>query len=206
MVLGATTDIGYTLIALWAPERLQPVLRRWAQRRYEALAPRYDSYIANQTGYGSALHAALTRIPSTPRRVLDVSTGTGYAAQLAARRYPAATVLACDLSDLMVQQAQQRLRAGTVVRADSACLPFADEAFDLVILHNAPPSLRELARTVAPGGWLVLAFSAGASVPGWLRSRLVRRLTALGFADVAWDQAGAGLCIVAGRNRPEGSR
>ncbi len=200
MLLAATTDLSYTLLALFAPPSTQPILRWWAQHRYRALAAGYETYIAEQTAYGAPLDAALTRIRSTPQRVLDVSTGTGYAAAVAARRYPSAAVAACDVSLPMAQHAQRRLRPGTVVCADGATLPFADGAFDLVILQNAPPSLRELARIVTPGGSLVLAFSTGASLPEWVRSRLLGRLRALGFPEIAWGKMGTGLFLVADRS------
>lgn len=205
MGFAAITDLGYALRALWDTSRLQPMLRWWAQRRYDALAPRYDAYIAQRAAYGAALEAAMDRIRVTPRRVLDVSTGTGFAAEAVARRFPAAVVAACDLSMPMAHRARARLRTGTVFCCDSTHLPFVDGAFDLVILQNAPPSLRELARMVAPTGRLVLAFSTGAILPAWIQTRLERRLRDLGFTDVIWDRAGEGLCAVASRPPSEGS-
>ncbi len=207
MSFASTTDIGYALVALWAPPPVQPFLRWAAQRRYLSLAPRYDAYIAqNAASYGVALTAALDRLSLAPRRILDVSTGTGYAADAVARRYPSAAVAACDLSLAMAHRARRRLQPGTVLCADGGCLPFADGAFDLVVLQNAPPSLRELARLVAPDGALLLAFSTGASFPRWIRSQLDRRLQGLGFGTRIWDNVGEGLFVIAHRRSMEVAR
>ncbi len=204
MAFATATDIGYALIALWAPPSAKPLLRWWSRHRYFALAPTYDAYVAKcATTYGAALDAALDFLTQTPHRVLDVSTGTGYAADVVARRYPDASVVACDLSLAMAQHAQRRLRPGSVICADSATLPFADETFDLVVLQNAPPSLKELARLVALQGSLLLAFSAGAGVPVWIRSRLDHRLGGLGFGTRIWNRVGAGLFVIASRGSGE---
>ncbi len=206
VTFGATTDIGYALTALWAPPAFKPFLRWWAKRRYLALAPQYDAYVAKYAAtYGVVLATALDRVSLAPRRILDVSTGTGYAAEAVARRFPSAKVAACDLSLAMVQQAQRRLRPGTVVCADGGSLPFADGAFDLVVLQNAPPALPELARLVAPGGALLLAFSTGASFPRWIRSRLDRLLRDVGFGTRLWERVGTGIFIIAHRDRSEGA-
>jgi len=207
MSFGATTDIGYALVALWAPSPVQPFLRWVVQRRYLGLAPRYDAYIAKHAAsYGRALAAALDRLSLNPRRILDVSTGTGFAADAVAKRYPSAIIAACDLSLAMVQQAQRRLKSGMVVCADGGRLPFPDGAFDLVVLQNAPPALRELARLVAPDGALLLAFSMGAIFPRWLRTQLDRRIHGLGFGRRIWDQVDEGLFLIASRGSSEVAR
>lgn len=198
MVTALATDFAYLITALWESSPAGFFQRRWAQYRYARLAPRYDSYIEQQTGYGAPLQAALGRIPTRPRRILDVSTGTGYAAVVAAGRYPEAVIAACDLSPVMLSRARVRL-PGAVVCSDSGRLPFADGAFDLVILQNAPPQLRELVRMVASGGWLILAFSAGRKLPTRLKSLLGRRLCSLGLDEITRDDAGDGFFVVASR-------
>lgn len=200
VAFAAATDLSYALLALWTPPAAQPLLRWWVQHRYLKLAPAYDAYIARHaTTYGAALIAALERVPGTPQHILDVSSGTGYAAETLGRRYPQAQVIACDLSFAMAQHAQRRIRPGRVVCADGGCLPFADRTFDLVVLQNAPPALGELARLVDIAGWLVLAFSTGATVPGWIRARLDRRLQTLGFGDRTWGRVGDGLFVATSR-------
>lgn len=203
-MLGLATDCSYLLAACWELPFLHGVLRQRARYRYSILAPHYDGHIAQAVDYGTPLSAALDRIAATPRRVLDVCTGTGYAAEMAARRYPEALVAACDLSFPMLSHARDRLAGRPLLCCDNYQLPFADGTFDLVILQNAPPALRELSRIAAPGGWLALGFSSAAKLPAWIPSQLVRRLHGLGFVDVDWGRAGNGLYVVAHRAVPEG--
>ncbi|HEU5481021.1 MAG TPA: hypothetical protein VFU90_14340, partial [Candidatus Tumulicola sp.] len=65
-------------------------------------------------------------------------------------------------------------------------LPFADEAFELVVLMNAIPFFDELARVTAPGGTVAHSFSRGDETPIYvpderLRAELGRR----GFSEFA---------------------
>lgn len=202
-MLAAATDLAYIATALWERSPLLPWLRRWAQYRYRRLAPQYDTYIARDEDYGAPLLAALDRLDGSPHRILDVSTGTGYAAEVASSRYPQARIAGCDVSMPMLAHARRRLPGLRVACGDSTELPFRDRAFDLVMLLNAPPRLGELARLVAPRGWLVLSFSTGAAVPAWLRLRLAQRLPKLQFPNVISGQAGHGFYMIATRNVAE---
>ncbi|TML85398.1 MAG: class I SAM-dependent methyltransferase [Actinobacteria bacterium] len=80
-----------------------------------------------------------------PVRVLDLGTGTGEAALLAARRFPDAEVVGVDLADAMVEEARRKTppelrRHVHFERADASRLPFEDGAFDLVLLANRLPA------------------------------------------------------------------
>lgn len=204
-MLAAATDFAYMATALWGRSPLLPWLRRWAQYRYRRLAPQYDTYIARDDDYGAPLLAALDRLDGTPQRILDVSTGTGYAAEVAASRYPRADIAGCDASMPMLARARRRLPMLRAVCCDSSQLPFCDGAFDLVMLLNAPPRLGELARLVAPRGRLVLGFSTGAAVPAWLRRRLAERLRKRHFSNVIAGQTGPGCYLIAARDVAGGS-
>jgi len=148
---------------------------------------------------------ALTAAPA-PRRILDVGCGTGYLLrQLDARCPDAVELTGVDPAPAMIEAARaaaagERLRrlAGT-----AEDLPFPAGSFDLVVSTTSfdhwadqRAGLRECARVLAPGGWLVLTdlFSA------WLtptlvgsrrrkartRRRASRLLTAAGFRDARW--------------------
>jgi demethylmenaquinone methyltransferase/2-methoxy-6-polyprenyl-1,4-benzoquinol methylase len=101
-----------------------------------------------------------------PRRVLDVATGTGDLALAIARACPGAEVTGSDFCPEMLQHAQRRGVAPTVV-ADALAMPFADGTFDAVTvafgLRNMADwgaAVREMRRVLRAGGHLlVLDFS-----------------------------------------------
>jgi SAM-dependent methyltransferase len=152
------------------------------------------------------LGAALDRLSSSPRRVLDLGTGTGKAARVVAERFPEAEVVGADLSPAMIEEARRVLPAELSGRvrfevADASRLPFEDGAFDLVVLLNMIPFFQELARVTAPGGRLVVAFSFGSETPIYVPPETLRkRLAPLGFGHFEELTAGDGTAFLATGN------
>jgi ubiquinone/menaquinone biosynthesis C-methylase UbiE len=69
-------------------------------------------------------------------RALDVGCGNGLAAVNLAKRRPGVRVVGVDLSDAMIELANQRGRGVPNVRfevADAMALPFSDASFDLCV-------------------------------------------------------------------------
>lgn len=108
------------------------------------------------------------RTPGPVERILDLGCGTGDLAVLAARRFPAASVVAADFTPAMLEKAgrrtaevpeRPRLSFG---RATALRLPFADRSFDLVTnafvarnLADLGVALAECRRVLRPGGVLL---------------------------------------------------
>ena len=93
--------------------------------------------------------------------VLDVATGPGYAAALAAER--GANVVAVDLSREMIDLAAELHPEIEFRQADANELPFGDATFDAVVsnllmphVSDLPAVVREFARVVRPGGRVAL--------------------------------------------------
>jgi ubiquinone/menaquinone biosynthesis C-methylase UbiE len=151
------------------------------------------------------LGAALDKLPSPPRHVLDLGTGTGKGARVAARRFPQAEVVGVDLSPEMIAAAQKLVPDDLSERvrfqvADASALPFEDGAFDLVTLLNMIPFFEELARVTAPGGRVAFASSFGADTPIYVAPETLRkRLAPLGFGGFEELTAGAGSAFLATR-------
>ena len=173
-----------------------PLLRT----QFERLAPYWDTMRSAQSF--APFKAALESV-DPPVRVLDLGTGTGEAALLAARRFPDAEVVGVDLADAMVEEARRKTppelrRHLHFERADASRLPFEDGAFDLVLLANMIPFFDELARVTAPGGAALFSFSLGPETPIYVSSgRLRRELARRGFTEFADFSAGAGTALVA---------
>jgi SAM-dependent methyltransferase len=180
--------------ALW------PLLRPVMRLQFDWLAPHWDSLRA--PGYMAAYEAGLAAV-APPRRVLDVGTGTGLGALAIAERFRDADIVGVDLSEDMVAEARRKTPpelAGRIrfEQADAARLPFPDESFDLVALGNMIPFFDELARVLAPGGTLLVAFSSGPGTPIYVPfERLRAELEHRGLAHFAEFAAGPGTALLA---------
>lgn len=178
--------------------------RRQAAWRYRRLASSYDlKFIAPTSTYHAPLETALRRLAPAADRILDVSTGTGAVALTVARRFPHALVCGCDLSCEMLRAGQRNADAAGLriawQQADGARLPYRDASFDLVLLQNAPPTFSELARVARPGATLVLCYTRGGALPGFLERRLVRRFDVLRIPVVELGHVAGGLFVIARR-------
>lgn len=117
-----------------------------------------------------------------PRRILDMATGTGDLAIELARRIPDAQVTGVDLSERMLDEARRKVAALSLsdriaLQQGDAEHPGAAASFDAATVAfgvrnfgDLDAGLRGLARTIKPGGKLVvLEFSRP-------RNRLFRAL------------------------------
>ena len=189
--------------AVVARPRLWRLFRRPIRAQFDWLAPVWHGRGGPETL--GALAAALDRLEATPRRALDLGTGTGKAARLVAERFPEADVVGVDLAPEMVAEARRLLpptlagRVGFEV-ADAAELPFADGSFDLVVLLNMIPFFPELARVTAPGGTLVVSSGYGSETPIWTPPQTLRtRLEPLGFTAFEELAVGPATALLAKR-------
>ncbi len=188
--------------------RVPGVWRLFAGRvrsNFDSLAPDWDGTRVSPERL-VALRTALDAVPGTPARVLDVGAGTGAGARLASELWAQADVTGVDLSPGMIEVAR-RLATSERQRyeiADSSRLPFEDGSFELVQLNNMIPFFDELARLVAPGGHVAIAYSLGDRTPIYVPLARVRReLEKRGLRHVADFSVGGGLSLLA--HRPDRS-
>ncbi|HEY1359265.1 MAG TPA: class I SAM-dependent methyltransferase [Thermoleophilaceae bacterium] len=108
--------------------------------------------------YGAGLERA-----GDPAALLDLGTGTGASAVIAARRFPEARVVGVDKSRTMLARARRANDLPNLEfrRASLWKLPFDDGAFELVTMLNCFPELGELARVTAPGARVLMTTSYG---------------------------------------------
>ncbi|MGO9335197.1 MAG: class I SAM-dependent methyltransferase [Acidimicrobiales bacterium] len=139
---------------------------RFAQRLFADLPARYDR-LAEWLSFGqnARWRAAMVDhiVPGSPRRVLDVASGTaGVALQLADRT--SSHVVGVDLSRSMLKIGQRnvakahQVRRVQLVNGRAEMLPFPDAAFDALTftylfryVDDPQATLTELARVVKPG-------------------------------------------------------
>jgi len=140
---------------------------RFARRLFADLPSRYDR-LAEWLSFGQNARwraAMVDRIVSpSPRRVLDVASGTaGVALQLADRTN--AHVVGLDLTLAMLETGQKNVsradktRRVQLVNGRAEALPFPDGIFDALTftylfryVDDPQATLNELARVVRPGG------------------------------------------------------
>jgi demethylmenaquinone methyltransferase/2-methoxy-6-polyprenyl-1,4-benzoquinol methylase len=145
-----------------SPEERQD--SRLMRQMFDTIAPRYD-FISRVFSFGldsrwKRLSVARAALPENAR-VLDLACGTGDLSQLVIERLPGATVIAADITELMLRLARARGLKNAVC-SDAASLPFAGNSFDCVFigygLRNFPDlkaAVQEIKRVTRPGGSIV---------------------------------------------------
>ena len=139
---------------------------------FDNIAPKYD--LLNHTLSMSIDRAWRRPVVgevrrAKPGRILDVATGTGDLAIAMARRIRDVQVLGVDLSEQMLAVARRKIEArgldGRIVldRGDAERLAVADASVDVATVAfgvrnfgDLGAGLRELARTIKPGGKVVI--------------------------------------------------
>jgi Methylase involved in ubiquinone/menaquinone biosynthesis len=128
---------------------------RWEEQAQNwikwARAPAHDSYWY----YAPTFFREI--VPQPNGLTLEIGCGEGRVARdLTARGH---RVVAVDSSPTLVRHAVDADRQSDYLIADSASLPFADSAFDLLIAYNSlqdvsdmPGTIREAARVLTAGG------------------------------------------------------
>ena len=165
---------------------LWPLLRRSTQRFW-------DKSAAGWSGRGSpdrtaALEAGARKVPGSPRRILEVGSGTGDGTAALREVFPDAEITGVDLSAEMVRAAEAAVPGVRFVQGDASKLPFGDDSFDLVAQNNVPVYPRELGRVTAPGGHVLIASTLGKVTPYYTPHSFLRKK----FAEVEAGQAGRG--------------
>lgn len=144
-------------------------------RRFDGWAATYDRSQLQTALYGPVHEAVLRyarRHVQHPGRILDVGCGTGRLPARLASGYLHARVVGVDASTTMIKNAgaTAALYRARFAAAAAEQLPFADAAFDLVVMTlsvshwcDQAAGLAEIGRVMAPGGILVAADIA----PDW---------------------------------------
>lgn len=113
---------------------------------------------------------AISRLQSlAPRQILDVATGTADVALMAYKMLQPEKIIGVDISAGMLQIGREKIKKAGLAsfidlqEADSAKLPFEDNAFDAITVafgvrnfQDLEKGLAEMHRVLKPGGKLVV--------------------------------------------------
>jgi len=137
---------------------------------YSAIAEGYEAHAGNVPGFGSAEHHAWERLigdllPSPPADVLDVATGTGFLALIAAAQ--GHRVTGADLAEPMLSLARRTAEARALVvtftLADAVAPGLPARSFDAVTsrhlfwtLRDPQAALTAWHELLRPGGRMVI--------------------------------------------------
>ena len=168
---------------------------------FERAAPTWDQRFASDPERLVPLNVALDLLPTPPARVLDVGTGTGVAALIAAERWPKAEVTGVDMSPAMIAQAAAKeSRAGVDFRVADLAELDPGAGYDLVIMLNMPPFFAPVSALLRPGGFVVHIASRGATTPFYTPAKKLRQgFEGQGLATFTSGTAGPGTYYVARR-------
>jgi SAM-dependent methyltransferase len=127
-------------------------------------------------------------------RLLEIAAGTGIVTAALAVALPAASIVAADLNQPMLDHAAAKPGLGRVEfrQADAMALPFADRSFDAVVcqfgimfMPDRPAAYREAARVLRSGGrFLFNTWSPVAENP--VAAAVLRGLSALHPGQASW--------------------
>jgi ubiquinone/menaquinone biosynthesis C-methylase UbiE len=130
---------------------------------------KWDRFFDQQTAFLN--HRVVADAHITPgMRVLDLGSGTGYPALLAAHIVgQTGTVIGVDVAERMLAIAERKaaglgLSNTRFQRGDITALSFESASFDavtsrfcLMFLPDIPAAVSEIARVLRPGGWIAAA-------------------------------------------------
>lgn len=154
------------------PYNSQEAKGKQVERMFDSIAHSYD--LLNHTlSLGIDKHwrkAAINSLrPFQPQRILDVATGTGDFAMLAAKELKPQELLGIDLSEGMMEVGRKKIeeaQLGNVVhfqKEDCLHLSLDTDSYDAVMVaygirnfENLDQGLREMCRVLKPGGRLVI--------------------------------------------------
>jgi len=181
---------------------------------YDAVARAYADQLGDELS-GKPLDRALLNgflELAGPGTIADVGCGPGHVTRFLAERH--ADVIGIDLSPRMIDIAREQAPTLTFVVGSLLQLPAADDAWSgaialYSIIHltaaERAAACHEFARTVRPGGWLLVAFhidgpdfTAGEvnHLTNWFGEPVELDAYFLEPADVTRDMEAAGLTIM----------
>ena len=150
----------------------------------EKVSSTYDEKVRkSEIDYQAAFLDGLSYVRNEPDKVLDICTGTGFAAFLIAKKFKDAEIEAVDLSPEMIKISKKKAKEASYSNmifrtANAMKLDYPDNEFDMVVTTNAPIYLAEAVRVLKPEGEILIAYSFSGEVFNNAKENIMRLLRA----------------------------
>lgn len=141
--------------------------KRLVRKAFSRAANHYDEVAVLQREIADRIIGRLKLFSFSPRRILDLGAGTGYATGKLMKTYPKAKVFALDFAHPMLLKARKQgswLKRPACICADMDQLPLPDHHFDLIFSNatlqwsnDLSHTLSELRRVLKPEGLLIFS-------------------------------------------------
>jgi demethylmenaquinone methyltransferase / 2-methoxy-6-polyprenyl-1,4-benzoquinol methylase len=151
-------------------------------KMFDQIAPRYDfmnRFLSAGTDIGWRRKAISQLKRDSPKLVLDVATGTGDMALMAAKLLNPEKIVGIDISEKMLEIGRKKVekeQLGTKIEllaGDGETINFPDNSFDGVMVafgvrnfENLEKGLKEILRVLKPGAQLVVLEFSKPVIPG----------------------------------------
>lgn len=151
-------------------------------KMFDEIAPRYDfmnRFLSAGTDVGWRRKAIRKFKNDRPQVMLDVATGTGDMAIMAAKMLQPERIVGIDISEKMLEIGRKKLekeKLGTKIElhgGDGETINFPDNTFDGVMVafgvrnfEHLEKGLQEIRRVLKPGGQLVVLEFSKPKIPG----------------------------------------
>lgn len=164
--LSRAQEVARLLKPMLAAADCAPLDKAAVARAFGRAAASYDAAAHLQRAVCRQLLSAADGFGDwSPRRILDLGSGTGYGSELLRRRFPDAEIVALDIAPQMLAYARaQRPLADAYIAADAEQLALADDSVDLVFssfalqwCYRLPQLFAEIHRVLAPGGRVLIS-------------------------------------------------
>jgi len=178
------------------------LVRGPVRRFFAEAAPGWDERVRpDESEHLAPLVDATERLALSPRRILDVGTGTGAGALWLAGRFEQAEVLGIDVVPEMIDRA--RAKAIDRVRfevAEPSQVASSDAPFDLIVHLNCPVLFDDVAAALDADGTVLVVASHGPRTPFYTSHSALRRgFRRAGLTVRGEGTAGAGTWFAATR-------
>lgn len=171
----------------FAHDRIKPFSEEGSKKEqvsdmFDRIAPRYDfmnRFLSAGIDISWRRKAIRRFLPDRPQTLLDVATGTGDMAIMAARMLQPRLITGIDISEKMLEVGKKKiegLQLGTkieLMRGDGETINFPDHSFDGVMVafgvrnfEHLQKGLQEILRVLKPGGQLVVLEFSKPRIPG----------------------------------------